>query len=42
MLWNDEKVEYIDGVFKPKGIDIEVEDFISAEIIYDLCEEESK
>ncbi len=39
MLWNDEKVEYVDGLFKPKNVDIEVEDFVSAEIIYDLVDE---
>ena len=41
MLWNDNKVEYDDGKFKPKNVDIEVDDFVSAEIIYDLVDEEN-
>lgn len=41
MLWNDNKVEYVDGKFKPKNVDIEVDDFVSAEIIYDLVDEEN-
>ena len=40
MLLNDNKVEYVDGKFKPKNVDIEVDDFVSAEIIYDLVDEE--
>ena len=40
MLWNDNKVEYDNGKFKPKNADIEVDDFVSAEIIYDLVDEE--
>ena len=40
MLWNDNKVEYVDGKSKPKNADIEVDDFVSAEIIYDLVDEE--
>lgn len=39
MLWNEKKVEYVNGMFKPKNVDIEVEDFVSAEIIYDLVDE---
>lgn len=41
MLWNDNKIEYVDGKFKPKNVDIEVDDFVSAEIIYDLVDEEN-
>lgn len=39
MLWDNEKVEYDGKKFRPKNVDIEVDDFISAEIIYDLVEE---
>ena len=40
MLWDNDKVEYVNGIFKPKNVDIEVGDFVSAEIIYDLVDEE--
>ena len=39
MLWDNEKVGYINGHFYPKNVDIELNDFISAEIIYDFIEE---
>jgi hypothetical protein len=40
MLWNDEKIEYTNGKFKPKNVDLEFDDFVSAEIVYDLIDEE--
>lgn len=39
MLWNEEKVKYENEKFKPTNVDLEFDDFISAEIIYDFIEE---
>ena len=40
MLWDENKVEKIGDKFSPKGINILVDDFISAELIYDMILEE--
>lgn len=40
MLWDENKVEKIGDKFSPKGISILVDDFISAELIYDMILEE--
>lgn len=40
MLWDENKVEKIGDKFSPKGINIIVDDFVSAELIYDIVREE--